>query len=107
MSLIIFCIRVNKIRNFIAYLSTIIIMAAVGVFTFFWVKNGSQIMQLSIGEITEAVDKLILIAELILMVVVTILCFKYKKYWISLLSIVPTLLIAYFELFLKMRQTQI
>lgn len=101
MSLIIFCIRVNKIRNFIAYLSTIIIMAAVGVFTFFWVKNGSQIMQLSIGEITEAVDKLILIAELILMVVVTILCFKYKKYWISLLSIVPTLLIAYFELFLK------
>jgi ech hydrogenase subunit A len=33
------------------------------------------------------------------MVLVNFLCFKYKRYWISLLSIGPTLLIAYAELF--------
>ena len=47
---------------------------------------------------TEMVNHLILAGDFLLMIVVTFLCFRYKKYLICLLSIAPTILIAYVEL---------
>ena len=96
MALVMFITRVNKVRNAISYASAVVIMAAVGLLTAQWIAGGCQ--ELILYYDTELVDHIILVAELVLMVVVTILCFKYRKYWISLLSIVPTLFIAYFEL---------
>lgn len=95
-AVLMFCIRVNKVRNAIAYVSAVIIMVGVAVLTGQWLAQGAKPMELYFQ--TETVDHIILAAEIVLMVVVTYLCFKYHKYWISLLSIVPTLMIAYLEL---------
>jgi ech hydrogenase subunit A len=46
---------------------------------------------------TEIADYVILGGEILLVVVVVFLCFKYKKYWISLLSVIPTVAIIYVE----------
>ena len=46
---------------------------------------------------TEIADYVILGGEVLLVVVVVFLCFKYKKYWISLLSVIPTVAIIYVE----------
>nr|WP_027871857.1 proton-conducting transporter membrane subunit [[Eubacterium] cellulosolvens] len=100
-AVLMFCIRVNRVRNAIAYASAVIIMIGVAVLTAQWLKGGMQPMILAAGEssLIELCDHVILAAEIVLMFVVTFLSFKYRKYWISLLSIVPTLMIAYFELF--------
>ncbi len=96
-SILMFCIRVNKVRNAIAYISAIIIMGAVGVLVAQWIIGGQQPIKLYYD--THIVDLIMLGAELLLMVIVTVLCFKYKRYWISLLTILPTLLLAWLELF--------
>ncbi|MEE1115021.1 MAG: proton-conducting transporter membrane subunit [Eubacterium sp.] len=96
-AVLMYCIRANKIRNFIAYCSVIAIMTGVAVLTVQWCIGGMQPINLYVE--TEMVDHIILAGELALMVIVTILCFIHRKYWISLLSIAPTLLIAYAELF--------
>jgi len=91
-----YVIKVNRIRNFIAYVSAAVLMAAVLVMSVWWAVHGCEPILLYYE--TEVVDKIILVIELLLMVVVTYLCFKYKKYIISLLTIIPTLLIAYVEI---------
>lgn len=96
-SVLMFCIRVNKIRNAIAYISAVIIMGAVGVLAVQWGLGGCQTILLY--QHTEEADLVISIAELALMGVVTFLCFKYKRYWISLLMIAPTLLLEWLEFF--------
>ena len=95
-AVVMFCVRVNKIRNFFAYLSALIIMAGVGTLAVQWGMQGFAPIALTYD--AEMVDHVILAAEIILMILVTVLSFKYKKYWVSLLSILPTGLIAYFEL---------
>lgn len=96
-SVFMYCIRVNKVRNAIAYVSTVIIMLGVAALCAQWYMGGCQPITLYYE--TELVDKLILAAEWVIMFVVTYLCFKYKKYWISVLSIVPTLLITWIDVF--------
>jgi ech hydrogenase subunit A len=96
-AVLMFCIRVNKVRNAVAYVSAVIIMAASVFLCAQWVAQGAGKIKLYYH--TEAADRIILIAELILMCVVTYLCFKHKRWYISLLSIVPTLGIAWLELF--------
>ncbi|MBQ4373503.1 MAG: NADH-quinone oxidoreductase subunit L [Lachnospiraceae bacterium] len=95
-SVLMFVIRVNKVRNFFAYISAVIIMVSAGALTVQWGMQGFAPMLLTYN--AEVVDHVILAAEIILMILVTVLSFKYKKYWVSLLSILPTALIAYFEL---------
>ena len=87
-AVLMFLIRVNKVRNAIAYASAVIIMIGVAVLTAQWLKGGMQPMVLAAGEnsLIELADHVILAAEIVLMFVVTFLCFKYRKYWISLLS---------------------
>ncbi len=96
-SVLMFCIRVNKIRNAIAYISAVVIMGAVGVLAVQWGLGGCQTILLY--QHTEEADLVISIAELALMAAVTFLCFKYKRYWISLLMIIPTLLLEWLEFF--------
>lgn len=95
-SVLMYCIRVNKVRNAIAYVSAVIIMVTVGILVADWGSKGFQPLEFYTN--TEVADKLILLAEVVLMCVVTFLSFKYKRPWVSLLSIVPTIAIAWLEL---------
>lgn len=96
-SVLMFTIRVNKIRNAVAYVSAVAIIAGTIVLVVQWALGGCKPIELYVE--TELIDRLILGVELFLMCLLTFLCFRYRKYWISLLSIGPTLLIAWLELF--------
>lgn len=96
-SILMFCIRINKVRNAIAYASAVVIMVAVGVLAALWGLGGGETVLLY--QNTEVADHVISVAEIVLMVAVTYLCFKYKRYWISLLMIFPTLLLLWLEFF--------
>ncbi|MBQ6843729.1 MAG: NADH-quinone oxidoreductase subunit L [Agathobacter sp.] len=91
-----FLIRVNKVRNIIAYISSGIIMIVTGLFFATWVGQGAPVMELYYH--THTIDMIMLGGVWLLMFVITYLSFKYKKHIISLLSIVPTLMITYMEL---------
>ncbi len=96
-SFVMFFTRNSKARAAIAYVCSAVIVGATLYLLAQWIMGGCNTITCYLN--TELADHLILAAELGLMVFVTVLCFKYRKYWISLLSIVPTLLIAYFELY--------
>ena len=91
-----YLIRVNKVRNMIAYISSGIIMIVTGLFFATWIGQGAPVMELYYH--THTIDMIMLGGVWLLMFVITYLSFKYKKYIISLLSIVPTLMITYMEL---------
>lgn len=99
-ALVMFIIRNRTIRAYLTYAFTAIIIAAVGVLVVQWADRGlipTTFYPSSMPHVEQA-SQVILIAEIVLMVFVTILCFKYRKYWISLLSIIPTCMIAWLEL---------
>ncbi len=83
-----FVVRKSNIRAVIAYIGAILIMAGVGYLTWMWIDGGSKTITLYVE--TEIADYAILAAEILLMFVVVFLSFKYRKYWVSLLSIIPT-----------------
>ena len=95
-AVLMYCIRADKVRNVIAYAGAVIIIAATALLVMQWMMGGRQPMELYVH--TEMVNHLILAGDFLLMIVVTFLCFRYKKYLICLLSIAPTILIAYVEL---------
>ncbi len=90
-----FFIRNNKIRNTVAYCSVVVIMLSVIYLLIDFLSKGGQTTTYLIEN--ELVETAILLAEIVLMVLVTYLCFKYKKPVISILSIVQTLLIVWLE----------
>lgn len=92
----IYCIKEPKIRDHIMYAGVALIMAAVFLLAGQWLANGTKVM--SYYPETDMIDHIILVVEIGLMCLITFLSFKYRKYWVSLLSIIPTLLIAWFEL---------
>ena len=96
-AVVMYLVRVNKVRNFIAYVSAVILMIGVAVLTVQWVMGGCNPINLYYE--THAADMAILVAEIVLMIAVVFLCFKYKKYWISLLSIIPTVMMVHLELY--------
>jgi len=96
-AILMFVIRKTKIRNAIAYICAVIIIGAVGVLTIQYFAGGSKPLEIYFN--TAFTDHVILTGEFVLMAVVTYLCFKYHRYWICLLSIIPTCMIAYLELF--------
>lgn len=93
---VMFFIRNSKVRAWVSYGATGCIIIAVGVLFVQWMMRGAGKIEL----ITEAhtADNLMLGAEVVLMCIVTYLCFKYRKYWVSILSIAPTMLLVYYEL---------
>lgn len=95
-ALFMFLIKNNKVRNIIAYLGAAIIIVATACLVVSWFRAGAHPVELYVE--TELADKIILAAEIALMIGVTYLCFKYRRYWVSILSIVPTLMIAWLEL---------
>lgn len=96
-AVLMFAIRESKIRNFIAYLGAGVIMAVTGYFAFQWFASGTPVLELYYH--THTIDMVMLGAVWVLMFVITYLSFKYSKHVISLLSIVPTIMITYMELF--------
>lgn len=102
-SILMFTIRINKIRNAVAYVSAVAIIVATLVLVVQWVLGGCEAIELYYH--VETLDKIILGFELLCMCLVTYLCFKYRKYWICILTIFPTLLIAWLELFGPEKET--
>jgi len=96
-AVLMFLIRESKIRNIIAYIGAGTIMAVTGLFAFQWFAAGSPLLELYYH--THTIDMIMLGGVWVLMFVITYLSFKYRKHIISLLSIIPTLLITYMELF--------
>lgn len=96
-AVLMFAIRESKIRNIIAYLGAGTIMAVTGLFAFEWFAAGAPIMELYYH--THTIDMIMLGGVWLLMFIITYLSFKYRKHIISLLSIIPTMLITYMELF--------
>ena len=95
-SILMYITRVNKVRNMIAYVCSGVIVIADGVFVAQWIASGCKPKWLYYE--TELIDHLIIGAVWILAGVVTYLCFKHKRYAISLLSVVPTIAVTYAEL---------
>lgn len=102
-AVLMYCIRINKIRNTIAYISAAAIMAGSILLTIQWVMGGCESIELYYH--VETLDKIILFFELLCMVIITCLCFKYKRYVVSILTIFPTLLVAWLEIFGPQRET--
>ncbi|MQN01360.1 MAG: NADH-quinone oxidoreductase subunit L [Lachnospiraceae bacterium] len=88
--------KANRVRNAIAYISCVAIMAAVGILVAMWIAGGTKPIALY-SEGMELADNATIVGEFILMIVVTFLSFKYRKYWICILSIVPTIAITWLE----------
>lgn len=96
-ALIIFCVRNSRVRGILTYFFVALIMAMVAVLTYQFVA-GNRTTYLYF-ESVHGINLIIQIAELFLMLLVIILCVKYKKYWIMLLSIIPTAMIIWVENF--------
>ncbi|MCR5451039.1 MAG: NADH-quinone oxidoreductase subunit L [Lachnospiraceae bacterium] len=96
-AVLMFAIRVNKIRNGVAYLSAAIIIGVDIYLAVSWIMGGCEILSLYVD--TALANHVILAAEIVLAIAVTILCFIHRKYWISILAIAPTALMAYLELY--------
>lgn len=92
-----FCIRTMEVRKVIAYISSSVIILADFTLLFAWLSMGARPVTMYFE--TSFVDHVMLGAEVFLMFLVVYLCFKYRKYWISLLSIIPTCMIIWIELY--------
>ena len=84
-------------RKTIAYVSSVVIMAATILFMLQWFAAGARTLTLYAE--THLVDEVMLLVEILLMCVVVFLSFKYRKYWVSLLSVIPTCMMVYLELY--------
>ncbi len=96
MACLMYVARAENVRRVLAFCGAIVIMGASIVLAVQWFMNGKEVMTLY--HETEVADHCILVAEILLMCVVTFLSFKYRKYWISLLSIFPTCAMVWYEL---------
>lgn len=99
MGALLFFIRTSRIRRGMSYVFASVIMGGTLLFFIRWVLDGMQVLTLSPpGELAHLADYAILVGELGLMLLVSFLCIREKKYWISLLSVFPTGLMAGLEL---------
>ncbi|MBR1742149.1 MAG: NADH-quinone oxidoreductase subunit L [Lachnospiraceae bacterium] len=96
MACLMFVARAENVRRVLAFSGAVVIMAGSVVLAVQWFMNGSKLMTLYVE--TEVADHCILAAEILLMCVVTFLSFKYRKYWVCLLSIIPTCAMVWYEL---------
>ena len=86
----------GKVGNAITIAGAGVIMLSSVGFFIYCALNGFESMELFFE--TDLADHIILAGEILLMILVTVQCFRHRKYWISLLSIIPTCMIAYVEL---------
>lgn len=88
--------RNNTVRQIITYLSSIAIIAMAVTFAVKYFTSSSA--GLSYFAETEIIDYAMMAVEAFLMVLVTVLSFKYRQYYAAVLSIVQTALIFWYEL---------
>ncbi len=93
---VLFCIRKNRVRRAFAYCCSVIIIGAVFVLLAQWLAAGAQVMTFYYD--THLADRVILCGEVLLMLLVIVQTIRYRKYWIMLLSIIPTGMMVYLEL---------
>ncbi|MCR4716325.1 MAG: NADH-quinone oxidoreductase subunit L [Lachnospiraceae bacterium] len=97
LAVLLYLIKAPKVLNILSLIGGVTVIAGVIYLTISWVMGGCK-KTLLYGD-AEIADHAILIGELVLMVFVTVVCIINKRAIISLLSIIPTLAIAAFELF--------
>lgn len=85
----------NTLRKIVTYVSSAAIMAAAIVFSVWWFANGAQPIALLSN--TGIIDKVMMAGEVFLMVLVTVLSIKHKKYYAIVLSVVQTVALLWFE----------
>ena len=96
-AVILLCCGKSKFGNIVSYLGAAVIMiASVAFFVYKGVSGGFAFGQ-GMYVNTEIADYVILAGEILIVLVVTFLSFKYKRYWVSLLSILPTAAIIFQE----------
>ncbi len=96
-AVILLCCGKSKFGNIVSYLGAVVIMiASVAFFVYKGVSGGFAFGQ-GMYVNTEIADYVILAGEILIVLVVTFLSFKYKRYWVSLLSILPTAAIIFQE----------
>lgn len=89
-------IRNGKVRGVVVYTGVSIMIVTVLTILAMYIKNG-EAYYLYLD--TAIIDKIILVAEILLMILIIYLSCKYKKFPICILSIVQTALIFWLELF--------
>lgn len=85
----------NNLRRAITYIGTTAIMCTAVVFSLWWYTNGAQ--PLVFLSHTESLDHIMAGGEVFLMLLITVLGFKYKKYHAIALSWVQTAALLWFE----------
>ena len=95
-ALILACLqRPAMLRNGVVFVSSALIIAAVLYFSFTGLTSTAP---LSFLTETHSIDFGMMIAELLLMVLIVVFAFKYKKYYVALLSVAQTGLMTWLEL---------
>lgn len=89
-------LKTRNARRIVAYGGCGIIIATTLFYAVRFLAGGAQSVQLL--KSTPVIDKAMLIIEVFLMILIVFLSFKHKKYYVSLLSIAQTALIAWLEI---------
>ena len=90
-------LKTRNARRIVTYGGCGIIIATTLFYAVKFLMGGAQSVQLF--KATPIIDKAMLIIEVLLMILIVFLSFKHKKYYVSLLSIAQTGLIAWLEIF--------
>lgn len=88
-------VKKPEVQGFIAYIGASLIAAGVGALAIGRVMGGMQPIRMFYE--TKAADSVIFGGEIVLMLLVTFLCFKYNRKAVCLLSVIPTAIIAAVE----------
>lgn len=94
---ILFCIRNSTMRRGFAYVCSAVIIGAVFVLFAQWIAAGAQVMTFYYD--THLADRIILGGEIFLMLLVIYQCLRYRKWWVMPLSVIPTCMMVYLELY--------
>ena len=94
-ALLIYLIKNEKIRGYVIYITAVLMMMIAFVMVTTWIIEGQNTWRFYVD--TEIVDHIMQILEILLMVFIIYMSFKYKKRWVCLLSIIQTLLALWVE----------
>lgn len=92
---VIFCVHNEAIRSAVIYGSTALLLLCTGTLIFLWTQDHYATWFLFTD--TELLDHLMQVIEIALMLFLVWQCWKHKKRWISLLSIIQTLFVLWVE----------
>jgi ech hydrogenase subunit A len=96
-AVLLFLIRNDKIRAIVTYISVACVLGLLAFMLVDYFTSGEATHLLYVN--THVADMIMLVGEGLLMLLVIILSVKYKKYWVMLLSIIPTCITVWVELF--------